>query len=697
MQRYSLMVFLLFSIVSNPIAQTAKRNYDIVIAGAGTGGTAAALSAARMGADVALLEETDWIGGQASAAAVSTMDEGSSPIPSSGIYREFLARMEVYYAAKSKSVSTCYWGEKSHCFEPSAVRKTLQGMIDEVNAGSYGKGHIDLLLEDRVVKVLSEEDVVRGVITAKGLMLRSKVLIDATEYNDVLPLTPARYRRGHFVSPGNGSSCVQDITYPIILKRYADGVPDELKMKHEPPNYARWLPKIRSQWQAHGNSVNRTLPVDFGEHNAYRGLPDSSNPESYTSAEHNRITRTGVNWFNDYPATTNIIYDRAKRNETVCGAKLKTLANLYYLQHELGEINWSIANDEGYDSKFNREQNSCPNIPSEFKTIERNFPVMPYVRESQRLTGEHTLTSGELRREAQGGMFVVGFPDSIAVDDYAVDLHGCNAPANFESELEHVTDQPPGFRSGPFEIPLGSLVPEKVDGLLAAEKNISQSRMANGATRLQPSTMLTGQAAAVSAAMAVSDDVPPRKVPVAEVQIALLKSGVVLSRAHMSDMAAGTVPWQAAQMAYVRNWFTLTDEGFKPDEPLNRGQVAVLLEHAFHLNESSKIPENETDHTFLDKSSYSDVPVYSPISPSVDAWRRTETLPACDGSATLFCPNDGIDISAFMVAVVKLEEKQKNGPSRNGSLLHRDVVDANDAPLTRGTAAIILYNGMRKK
>ncbi|WP_158820661.1 FAD-dependent oxidoreductase [Granulicella sp. S156] len=695
MQRYCLIFLLLFSIVPISTAQGGKRNYDVVIAGAGTGGTAAALSAARMGAHVALLEETDWIGGQASAAAVSTMDEGSSPIPPSGIYREFLVRMEAYYAARSKSVSTCYWGEKSHCYEPSAIRKILQGMIDEINAGAYGKGHIDLILEDRVVKVLSEGDVVQGIVTAKGMTLHSKILIDATEYGDVLPLTPARYRRGHFVSPSSESSCIQDITYPIIIKRYTDGVPDELKMKHQPPEYEKWLPKLRSQWQAHGNSVNRTLPIDFGEHNAYRGLPDSSNPESYTSAEHNRITRTGVNWFNDYPATTDI-YDRAKRNETVCGAKLKTLANLYYLQHELGEVNWSIANDEGYDSKFNREQNSCPNIPSEFKAIERNFPVMPYVRESQRLVGEHTLTSGELRRETQGGMSVVGFPDSIAVGDYADDLHGCNAPANFESELEHVTDRPPGFRSGPFEIPLGSLIPEKVDGLLAAEKNISQSRMANGATRLQPSTMLTGQAAGVLAAMAVSDNVSPRKVPVAEVQIALLKSGVVLSRAHMSDMAAGTVPWQAAQMAYVRNWFPLTDVGFKPQEPLDRGQVAVLLEHAFHLNESSDVPENETDHTFFDKSSYSDVPVYSPISPSVEAWRRTETLPACNGSATLFCPNDGIDVNIFMDAVAKLEEKQRPGPSKNISLLHRGVVDASDAPLTRGTAAIILYNSMRK-
>ena len=52
-----------------------SRSYDVVIAGAGTGGFSAAIQAARLGAKVALIEETDWIGGQMAAAGVSTMDE----------------------------------------------------------------------------------------------------------------------------------------------------------------------------------------------------------------------------------------------------------------------------------------------------------------------------------------------------------------------------------------------------------------------------------------------------------------------------------------------------------------------------------------------------------------------------------------------------------------------------------------------
>ena len=53
-----------------------RSSYDVIIAGAGTGGVGAAVQAARMGRSVLLLEETDWIGGQMNAAAVTSMDEG---------------------------------------------------------------------------------------------------------------------------------------------------------------------------------------------------------------------------------------------------------------------------------------------------------------------------------------------------------------------------------------------------------------------------------------------------------------------------------------------------------------------------------------------------------------------------------------------------------------------------------------------
>ena len=376
--------------ISCTVAIAHAQSYDVVIAGAGTGGVSASIQAARLGANVALLEESDWIGGQMAAAAVSTMDEGNDLTPPSGIYREFLARMDAYYLARNKSVATCYWQDNTHCFEPSAARKILNEMILEVNTGNGVKksGHITLLLEDRVARVLSSGDKVTGVVTEKGKSLESKVLIDATEYGDVLPLTPARYRSGHGIGLDKSGACTQDITYTMVIKKYPAGVPKELQMQHTPPEYEKYLPMLREQWQTNGNPTTRTLPVNFANHNAYRGLPDTSNPELYVSTQYEQITRTVLNWFNDYPVRTNI-FDRADRQKILCGAKLKTLANLYYLQHELGETLWSVANDEGYDTEFNRTQNASPNIPDEFKVIADNFPALPYIRESNRLIGEY--------------------------------------------------------------------------------------------------------------------------------------------------------------------------------------------------------------------------------------------------------------------------------------------------------------------
>ena len=71
---------------------------------------------------------------------------------------------------------------------------------------------------------------------------------------------------------------------------------------------------------------------------------------------------------------------------------------------------------------------------------------------------------------------------------------------------------PNQFWRGPFQIPIETLIQEKVDGLLAAEKNISESRVASTATRLQPIAVLTGQAAGALAAIAIAENRTPRQV-----------------------------------------------------------------------------------------------------------------------------------------------------------------------------------------
>jgi hypothetical protein len=417
----------------------------------------------------------------------------------------------------------------------------------------------------------------------------------------------------------------------------------------------------------------------------------------YISTENRQITRTVLNWFNDFPVHSDV-FDRDARNRILCEAKLKTLANLYYLQHELKETLWSVANDEGYDTPFNRTENSCANIPEEFKAIEHNFPPLPYIRESQRVIGEYTLTAGDIRRERQGGQAVVGFTDSIAVGDYADDLHACDAESDLEEELEHLSDRPPGFRSGPFEVPLRSLIPEKVDGLLVAEKNISQSRLANGATRLQPITMLTGQAAGTLAALAVTEGVQPRAVSAEQVQIALLRSGSILARAPMPEFTMGTRPWQAAQFAVVHQWMDMKGPGFLPAVNLTRGESATILERFLNLNGPQRLSSNYSvmyGKRTLTKATYPDVPLYSDISAAVEALNAMGAVPPCKQSPGLFCPDAPLTTGEFVNSVVVITAAKPGLHKLDRSALLKDVNGAEDAPLTRADAALILYNSQQ--
>jgi FAD dependent oxidoreductase len=678
----------------------SQKSYDIVIAGAGTGGAAAAIEAGRLGASVALLEESDWIGGQMAAAGVSTMDEGMGPksTPPSGFYADYLDRIRAFYREHGKSINTCYWNVASHCFDPRIARQILNGMIADVNSGKGNAphGHIDLYLRDRVVRVLSTGDMVTGVVTSQDQTFESKVLIDATEYGDVLPLTPARYRSGRGIGEDRQSACIQAITWTATIKKYPQGVPPELQMHTPPPGYDAWVTQFRRSMRADGNPVNRNLPVDLAMYAVYRGVPDLSNPKNYTAMDSRQITRTSMNWFNDFDVTT-ALYDRSQREKINCQAKLKTLANLYYIQNEMGEKLWSVANDEEYDSAYSKA-NSCPEVPAEYKTIEQNLPQIPYVRESNRLVGVYTLTAGDLRREDSWVRSVRGFTDAVAVGDYADDLHGCNSePGFFETDLEHITDLPPGFRFGPFQVPLRSFIPEKVDGLLAAEKNISQSRLANGATRLQPITMLTGQAAGALAALAVTEHLQPRNVSPDKVQITLLQSGDILARETMPGLAAGTKAWQAAQFALVHQWIVVSDrDGFQPAKQLTRADLARILVNAFlshRLKNQSVVNTGGFDPApqILDQA-YNDVPLYDPIYNSTAALHAAGAAPVCSGSPKDFCPGYSISIGDLLHSTAIFIAAGGTAHAPGESALRAGITGTDQEPATFEDAAIILYN-----
>jgi hypothetical protein len=264
-----------------------------------------------------------------------------------------------------------------------------------------------------------------------------------------------------------------------------------------------------------------------------------------------------------------------------------------------------------------------------------------------------------------------------------------------ETELEHLSDRAPGFRSGPFEVPLRSLIPEKVDGLLAAEKNISESRLANGATRLQPITMLTGEAAGTLAALAVEKGVQPRAVQADQVQIALLQAGSILARKPMLDLPMGTRPWQAAQFAVAHQWIDAQGAGFEPKGTMTRAQAADLLSRAFNLTALESIDNSYAamyGKARYEKATYDDVPLYSEVSAVVEAWHATGTVPPCKQSSALFCPDAPLTTGEFIDSVTALNGKKPGAPALQAAALRNGVRGGDSDPLSRVDAVLILYN-----
>lgn len=533
-----------------------KSSYDVIVAGAGTGGVGAAVQAARMGRSVLLLEETDWIGGQMNAAAVTSMDEGVTLVRERGLYRELCGLIAAHYQPLGINYTTAYWN--SHvCVEPRVGRRLLHMLLSDAR----GKGVLDLALRSRVTKVSRRGDTVTGVeiesVTDAGRESRaiaSKVLIDATEWGDLIPLTGARYRVGNCLSVAiDPKRHVQDNTWTAVVKQYPQGVPAELQIKQAPPGYSEKVHAAFARSLVEGEQVDlKVKPWNWATFIGYRGMPDSSR-----AGDSPPITRTHLNYNNDYRSTVAEIEDPATRRATNREMRLKTLHLLYFIQHTLGKTDWSVATDEGYDTAFNRAEIDAwlaerPDL-APYRAILIHFPVMPYTRESRRIVGLHTLSAHEIERKPGAP---VQFAHTVALGDYAVDLHGSMSAPYLELDLDHEADIPHKFGErglGPFAIPFECFIPEKIDGFLPAEKNISQSRMVNGATRLQPHTLLMGQAAGAIAALAIEKNIQPRAVDPVLVQEALLDAGDTLCIEPIKDTRWGTPEWKARQLEILRH------------------------------------------------------------------------------------------------------------------------------------------------
>jgi hypothetical protein len=126
----------------------------------------------------------------------------------------------------------------------------------------------------------------------------------------------------------------------------------------------------------------------------------------------------------------------------------------------------------------------------------------PYVRESRRIEAEFTVLEQHVGVEARGELEGAEvFHDSVGLGCYRIDLHPSAAGRGYVD-----------IASWPFQVPLGALIPKRVENLLPACKNLGATHITNGCYRLHPVEWNVGEAAGALAAYCLQTRRAPRGV-----------------------------------------------------------------------------------------------------------------------------------------------------------------------------------------
>lgn len=499
-------------LLSLPAIFSCERSFDVAIVGAGAGGCAAALQAARSGASVLLLEEGPWVGGMLTSAGVSAID-GNYRLRG-GIFGEFCdslaARYGGYEALRTGWVSNIL-------FEPQVGEAVLGNMLaGEKNICLYRNISLDSL---------TRKDAVWHLRCGER-RFRAAMLVDCTELGDVAARLGISYDlgmdssrdMGEDVAPEEANDIIQDLTYVITARFYDRDMTISRPEGYDASLYEGCNPggtdAMLSYGLLPGGDVMLNWPINGND--AYMNLVEAGKEE---------------------------------RDSLLEDAKRISLGYLYYIQTELGHPELGIA--EGV-------------YPSA-----DGLPLIPYHRESRRIHGRARFTVNDVFDPYRNNLYRT----SVAVGDYPVDHHHRRYPCPDSLPDLHFYPVPsfsvPAGVLVPGENPLQW--DEDYSPLLVAEKSVSVSNIVNGATRLQPVVMGLGQAAGAMAALSAAAG---REATVRELQEELLDASCYLM--PYQELEPGDKGFASVQRVGLTGILRGRGESigwqnrtlFRPDDPL---------------------------------------------------------------------------------------------------------------------------------
>lgn len=500
--------------------QTEKQT-ELLIVGGSLGGVAAALSALRMGFRVILTEETAWIGGQLTAQGVPPDENPWIDREQTGCtasYRQLRESIRDFYRRYYPLTAAADEGEFFNpgmgnvsplCHEAQVALSVLNSLFAPYRASEQ----IEILLKHHPVSAETEDDMIRSVTlknaeTGDTITISAPYIIDATELGDLLELAKVEHVIGaesqaqtgelHALSGEADPLDQQAVSWCFLLEYHPEG--DFTITK--PATYDFWNNYQADFWPAKQLSWTTADPETLAPitRPIFRGDTDARHADDlwhYRRVLYRSFYPDGfyksdiiaVNWPQiDYWLKPLVGVDDAAREEALIGARELSLSMLYWMQTE------APRQDGGYGYRGLRPRGDLLGSAD-------HLAQAPYIRESRRIKAEFTVLEQHVGVEARGDLQgSETFYDSVGIGSYRIDLH-----PSYRRNYIDITNYP-------HQIPLGALLPERVDNLLPACKNLGVTHITNGCYRLHPIEWNIGEAAGALAAYCLQHDLKPRQV-----------------------------------------------------------------------------------------------------------------------------------------------------------------------------------------
>lgn len=448
----------LSEVVQNKVKSQLAGDFDVIIAGGGVAGFAAAISASRAGVKTCLIEKSQVIGGTATSGLMNLF---YTPYKNSrGIAKQLIDRLILENAAYPTQLVP---------FESEICKIVMFEMLEEAN--------VTLYLDSLIVDVLVKKDIIKGLVienkSGRQVLLANK-FIDATGDADICAFAGVPFIKGRESD---------NKLRPMTLLFMVAGMDVNKLIKYVKQNLNEFSPDPN---QCRINKKDKDIRI-FGFFNIVKKAKEAG--DLYDVINYFRmesiIPERGVGTVN-----TILIYN-------VDGTNIQDIIKAQIIARK----------QEKHLIKFMRKY--IPGCENCF--IITSAHTMG-VRETRRINGDFKLSEKDI-------LLNKSYSDTIAIDCIR-SIPGCegHSPDGNEGD-EHDKSVRGGISQLiEYEIPYRCLIPKKITNLLVAGRCISTTHTGSKYTRNMPACMYTGQATGIAAALSILSNVPVKDVDIKRVQ-----------------------------------------------------------------------------------------------------------------------------------------------------------------------------------